>query len=258
MRSFAFSDLLPLLNGPRAWLLLFAAFLLLCMLPAWYGLRHDSRTIRGVRAWVKPLKFLAALALFSATTAVLMLATQAPSAQPALRGIALLLIGTASFEAGYISLQASRGEASHYNTADRLHLALTAVMALGAVGLTASQAWLAVVIATHDERWSSSVPLLGVVTGLMLTFVLATVSGFMLGARQAPAGTGLPLVGWHRRADLRPAHFLAVHAQQGIPLLGVLAERLWRPAPHAAFALLTVAYLLAWAWSVRIELAAAP
>lgn len=110
-------------------------------------------------------------------------------------------------------------------------------------------------IIEHDKNWLSSAPLLGVVTGLLLTFVLATVSGFMLGGRRAPQGQGLPIVGWHRRADLRPAHFLGVHAQQCIPLLGLLAERLWRHAPQAAFAVLTLTYVLVWGYSLKVELA---
>jgi len=36
-----------------------------------------------------------------------------------------------------------------------------------------------------------------VIVGLVLTFVLSTVSRLMLGAKQPPAGTGFPLTGWH-------------------------------------------------------------
>jgi len=131
---------LLLSSGPRLWLLVFAGVLLLCMLPAWYGACHDNRIIHGVGVWVKPLKFMAALALFAATTAVLMLPVGAtPAAQHALNGIATLLIATAGFECAYITLQASRGQPSHYNASDPLHIALTVLMALGAVGLVGSQ-----------------------------------------------------------------------------------------------------------------------
>jgi len=40
-----------------------------------------------------------------------------------------------------------------------------------------------------------------VIIGLVLTFVLSTVSGFMLGGNQPPAGQGLPMVGWHLHKD---------------------------------------------------------
>jgi hypothetical protein len=58
-----------------------------------------------------------------------------------------------------------------------------------------------------------------------MTFVLSTVSGFMLGGNQPPAGQGLPIVGWHMVKDIRPAHFLGVHAQQLIPLWGLIAAK---------------------------------
>ena len=61
--------------------------------------------------------------------------------------------------------------------------------------------------------------------GLVLTFILSTISGFMLGGNQPPAGQGLPLLGWHLQKDIRPAHFLGVHAQQLIPVWGIIAMK---------------------------------
>ena len=248
-------DTALLLSGPRLWLLTFAAIMLLCMLPAWRRSRHDSRRLRDVGVWVKPLKFMAALALFALTTALLML--WAGPADPALRPIAQLLIATATFEVVYITLQASRAQESHYNVSSALGITMNALMALGAVGLTASQAWLALVIVRHDPHWLASLPTLGVVCGLALTFVLTTASGFMLGGRRAPRGVGLPVFGWHRRADLRPAHFIGVHAQQFVPGCGLLAACLpW--GGQALFAVLTLAWLAAWVLAIVAELKGAP
>lgn len=247
-----------LLSGPRLALLVFAALMLLCMPPAWLCASRDSRRLRGVGVWVKPLKFMAAVALFSFTTAVLMLAVPDPVAAAApLRHLTVLLIATAAFEVSYITVQASRAEESHYNIRDPFHLAMNVLMAVGAVGMTASQAWLALVIVGQDPHWMASVTTLAVVTGLMLTWLLATVSGFMLGGKRAPAGIGMPVVGWHRRADLRPAHFLGVHVQQFVPLFGLLAAGLPQGG-MALFATLTLAYLLAWLLAIRAELKAGP
>jgi hypothetical protein len=99
------------------------------------------------------------------------------------------------------------------------------VMGLAAVGLTASQAWLAWEIWKEQRGANMPVETLGVVIGLTMTFVLSTVSGFMLGGNQPPAGQGLPIVGWHMVKDIRPAHFLGVHAQQLIPLWGLIAAK---------------------------------
>jgi hypothetical protein len=229
-------------------LFIFAAMLASCMAPAALAARHDARTLRGVSVWAKPMKFMASMALFAVTTAVLM---QAAGPGAPLTGITVLIIVTATFEVAYIAFQASRGAPSHYNTSDTLHTLLLVLMALGAVGLSASQAWLAWAIVRTNAGWWSSVSILGVVTGLVVTCVLATVSGFLLGGHRAPAGPGLPLVGWKGRGDLRPAHFLGVHAQQFIPALGFGADRLLGSAAHAGFTAMTCAYLLAWAALTR-------
>lgn len=243
-----------LFTGAPLALLGFGAMLTLCMAPAWYRARHDRRTLRGVNVWHKPLKFMAALALFAATMAVLMLAA---SASASLSPIATLVIVSATFEAGYITFQASRGKASHYNTDDALSTLLTMLMAFGAIALTGSQIWLAIAVMRQHPDWLASAPLAGVVVGLMLAFILAALSGFMLAARRAPPGPGLAVVGWHRRGDLRPAHFLGVHAQQCIPAFGMLANNLSRQAPLALFAGLTCIYVLAFAVALRVEWKAA-
>jgi hypothetical protein len=80
----------------------------------------------------------------------------------------------------------------------------------------------------------------------MLTFVLSTVSGFMLGGHQPPAGQGLPFVGWHLHQDIRPSHFLGVHAQQLIPLWGLIAERCFGSHATQALGAGSALYVLAW------------
>jgi len=87
-----------------------------------------------------------------------------------------------------------------------------------------------------------------VVVGLVLTFLLATFSGFLLGGLQPPAGMGLPIVGWHIGGpDARPAHFLGVHAQQLVPLAGLVLQqgRLLRAALWLT--VVALGYVLLWA-----------
>lgn len=54
------------------------------------------------------------------------------------------------------------------------------------------------------------------------------------------------VVGWHAWRDLRPAHFLAVHAQQFVPLAGLLAERWGGAAALPGFLGFVGLYLAAW------------
>lgn len=208
---------------------------------------NDARTLREVGIWVKPMKFMAATALFVWTTVWVTHMAHAAIAQgQAYRGICALIVLTSLFEVVYITVQASRGEASHYNTSDPWHAFMFGLMGLAAVGLTASQVWLAWEIWAARGNSPLSVTTWGILIGLVLTFVLSTLSGFMLGGQQPPAGAGLPLVGWHGQNDVRPSHFLGVHAQQLLPLWGLFAERWLGTHSASALGIGSALYVLAW------------
>jgi hypothetical protein len=164
----------------------------------------------------------------------------------------VVLVLTSAFEVGYITLQGAMGNGSHYNVSHPLLALMFGLMATAAVGLTATQGYLAWVVNKNGLTWGQPVFVQSVVWGLALTFVLATISGFVLGGLQPPAGQGLPVVGWHLSGgDARPAHFLGVHANQLLPLWGLVLMRLSGVQPRVAMVLLytgVALYVLAWAW----------
>jgi hypothetical protein len=228
-------------------LLIYGALMWLALGAAYFLSFVDERTLREVGVWIKPMKFMAATALFAWTTVWLAeLANASVTHTEAYKWICGLIVFTSMFEVVYITYQAFQGEASHYNNTDPFHAMMFGVMALAAVGLTTSQAWLAWEIWAARESDSLSVSALGVIIGLTLTFVLSTISGFMLGGNQPPAGQGLPVVGWHLYKDIRPAHFLGVHAQQLIPLLGLLVERFSRAYALKVFSIGLAVYVSLW------------
>lgn len=220
-----------LLEGDRR-LAVFGLVLLAAALPLALAAGLDDRTLRGVNVWVKPLKFALSIALFAWTSA--WFAGLLPAAVRRGRAAGVLawtLVAAATFEIVYIGLQAARGEASHFNTDDALHGALYTLMGAAALAMTATQAGYAWLITRHAApgRWRDAV-----VTGLVLSFVLGTTAGFLLGGLQPPAGSGLPLLGWHATGDLRPAHFIGLHAHQALPLAVLwLGPRALKPAALA-------------------------
>ena len=193
----------------------------LAMIPAALALGLDERLLREAPIWLKPLKFLASLGLFALTTVWFIgLLPEARRRAWPVRAAVWTLIAAGSFEIVYIVLQAALGAGSHYNVGDPVHAALYSAMAVGAIAMTATQPVIAWQIARHGGLVRGSAWRTSVLWGLSLTFVLGTVSGTMLGGMQPPSGGGMPLTGWHAAGDLRPAHFIGLHAHQALPLAG--------------------------------------
>lgn len=242
------------------WLTRYAVLMFALLLATAVLWAVDERVVREVNVWAKPMKFMAATGFLALTTAVFLalLPTHA-RAQRSVQGMVWLLVLTSTFEVGYITLQGALGNASHYNVSHPLLAVMFGLMALAAVGLTATQGYLAWVVMKNGLTWGQPVFVQSVVWGLALTFVLATVSGFVLGGLQPPPGQGLPLVGWHLSGgDARPAHFLGVHANQLLPLLGLALMRPRGWQPRVALGLLyagVTLYVLAWTWLSTLALA---
>ncbi len=218
---------------------------------------NDPHTLRGVGIWAKPMKFMAATALFALTTVwMVRLVGQGIDQRLSFQWIACLMVATSLFEVAYITYQATQGEASHYNTTDQFRALLFVVMALAAVVLTASQAWLAWVIWQSRSNAPMTVATLSVMIALVLTFGLSTCSGFLLGANQPPPGPGMVLTGWHWHQDIRPSHFLAVHAQQFIPVLGLVSVYLLGRFASIGLLIGSSLYLLFWFYLTWLGMAA--
>jgi hypothetical protein len=212
--------------------------ILALMIPTGVALSVDPRTLNDIPIWIKPLKFQASVGLYLLTLAWFLAALP----ERVQRGrVAAILVGAAiaasAFEIAYISFQAARGLASHYNVGDPFHAAMYSLMGVGAVILSAVSPALAVLLWRHKPGQWSTAFWLSAVLGLMLTFVLGAGAGAVLsagdghwiGGLRSDAG-GVPVLGWSRTGgDLRVAHFLGMHALHVLPVIGLLASYLVRP-----------------------------
>ncbi|WP_052003026.1 hypothetical protein [Microvirga sp. BSC39] len=208
--------------------------ILALMLPTAFALAVDSRTLNDIPIWIKPLKFQASVGIYLLTLAWFVAAL--PERVRRGRVVAVLVavaIAMASFEIVYVTLQAARGLASHYNVGDPFHAAMYTLMGIGAVTLTAVSPAIALLLwRCRPVHWSTAF-WLSVVLGLMLTFVLGAGAGAVLsagdghwiGGVRSDAG-GVPVFGWSRTGgDLRAAHFLGMHALHMLPVVGWIAGR---------------------------------
>lgn len=209
-------------------LAVFGFLLLALLLPMAVAWGLDERMLRGTNVWLKPMKFALSIGVLALTTAWFAghLAAERRASR-AMDWIVWLLIGAGSFELAYITLQAALGQGSHYNVGDMLHATLYTLMGLGAVVLTATQPMLAWQLYRHPDEARPAAYRLSVLLGLVLTFVFgAGVGGLLSGLQPPEGGVALPLFGWSLGGgDLRPAHFVGIHAEQILPLIGFAAGR---------------------------------
>ncbi|MCX7065248.1 MAG: hypothetical protein NT024_11955, partial [Proteobacteria bacterium] len=107
----------------------------------------DERTINGISVWSKPFKFSLSLTVYFAT--LTWFAPLMPNGYFQTRNGRLLTwiaIGCAIFEMVYFVLQASRGEASHFNLTTPFYSVMYSLMGAGAVMLVTVCLWMGVVI----------------------------------------------------------------------------------------------------------------
>jgi hypothetical protein len=222
-------------------LLVLTPFLLLLQL-------IDLRMIDEIDVWAKPTKFVFSVAVFALTSAWFFGYVRPDRRRaPSLRAIVAVIIAAGSFEIIYIAWQAGHGLASHFNKSSTFYEIMYALMGLGAVSLVATTLPLAWEIGRRPAPRLSPQFAAAVVIGLVLCFVLG--GGFGIYMAQQPGhavglvGGHAPLFGWNREGgDLRIAHFLGIHAQQAIPILGLLIAGLPRQLRWPALICGSVAY----------------
>lgn len=178
----------------------------------------DDRVLLGAPLWFKPLKFAISLALYAATLAWML----GQLRERTLARTGWIVTAAAAIEMAVIVGQAAVGNRSHYNTDTPLSAALWSVM-----GVTIVVLWLATLAVAlrflrepGRDRAAITAIRLGLVValiGLAEGFLMATAATHTVGAPDG--GPGLPLLGWSTvGGDLRIAHFVGMHALQGLPL----------------------------------------
>jgi hypothetical protein len=145
-----------------------------------------------------------------------------------------------------ITLQAARGVRSHFNVGTPFDAAIFSTMGIAITVLWVTMIVLAVALlrsrlADRPLAAALRIGFIAAVIGTGLGYFMtnpkpAQLEAMRAGQRVVEAGShtfgapdggpGLPLVGWSTAAgDMRPAHFLGLHAMQVLPILAALLAR---------------------------------
>lgn len=228
------------------------------------GLVLDPTVITGAPAWMKPLKFGISTALFSFTVAWII---GNLCRNPRIASVAGKLLAFAlTLEIVLIDMQAARHTTSHFNFTTRFDAYVFMAMGIG-ISIVLLSTILLFILACCERMADSSLAwtirlglllaILGMGVGSLMTLPtpeelagahenggrLAHVGGHTVGAPDG--GPGLPLTGWSAdHGDLRIAHFIGLHAMQGLLLAWWLgtAARGWLPTRRLRLVLSATAF----------------
>lgn len=215
-------------------LMAFAAVLAAMMVPSFAGFLLDTRTFNGINVWIKPLKFQSSAALFLVTLALFWPFLDAEQRErKSVRFAAWFISICLLLEILYITYRASQAEASHFNRTSAINIALYAWMGVTILAATIMSGWIGwLILQARDKiaspglRYAIGVGLLaGTILGSLTAVYMSAQTNHWVGGVATDSG-GLAFFSWSRTGgDLRVAHFIGLHAMQGIPLIGWLVSR---------------------------------
>lgn len=196
-------------------------------------MQADPRTLDGTSVWMKPTRFLLAVAAYAATFAWFMGNVDPSHARQSRlldRSIKVAIAGSI-FELAWIGWQAAHGRHSHFNFDTPLYGIMYGLMGVVVLMLIASLLPLAAAVWRHPAAGVTRDYAAAVTFGLFLTVFLGGGAGAAIslnGSHSVGEASGaLPLLGWNRLGgDLRPAHFIGIHASQALPLFAWLVRDL--------------------------------
>ena len=192
----------------------------------------DDTMLAGESVWTKPLKFAISFGLNGAAT-LWLIRRLTPT-----RIVRIAAIATAVPLAGeqiLITMQAARGVRSHFNDTTPFDSAVFATM--GILVLFAWTTGLLLAITAIRRPPADPIVRLVVTAGTWLVFAGMSVGFIMTIAGRhsiggSDGGAHLPMFGWNRTiGDLRPGHFVGLHALQTLVAAAWLLQRSGRQ-PH--------------------------
>lgn len=192
----------------------------------------DTRTLLGANVWIKPLKFSLSLGLYSFTTIWVLVKFLKDWKFNGL--IQMVLTITALIEIVLITLQASRGEMSHFNVTNTWNQIVYSVMGTSISIFWVFHLWMSYQIFRKQSIpksvkeslvWGLTIAGFGMIIGFFMTSprpdqLEAMKQGIFQTSGSHNFGTGNPggslfFLGWDKKlGDMRVPHFFGMHVMQ--------------------------------------------
>jgi len=218
----------------------------------------EDRVLDGHNVWLKPQKFAVSLFIHFMTLAIAaQLLTRTVRMSKILVGAAALAMIAHIFEFVWVVIQAGRARRSHFNFETNFEALMYAGMGIAVLFLVLIafvigwKIWRTVEIKS-GLAWGFAI---GLTLGTVVTLIMA---GYMSSSNWRQVGTHpeggaeIPFFGWSREVgDLRPAHFVALHMMQTLPIAGWIADRQNWPGKKIVIGLAIVQTLIATALFVQ-------
>ncbi|RDX38274.1 hypothetical protein DZA50_01085 [Kangiella sp. HD9-110m-PIT-SAG07] len=192
----------------------------------------DTRLLDGMPVWHKPIRFGLSFSLhFITLTLLSQLIADHYRTKYRFAFFAYVAAISLWVEYGYMAIQASRARRSHFNFETEFESLMYAVMGVGALFLVAVTFVLGIMIWRYADKNPSGLRI-GAIMGLVLGSVLTLITaGYMssnvsyIEHRLTNTPNIAPYLGWSRvSGDYKPAHFIATHMMQLLPLIGWWAD----------------------------------
>jgi len=183
--------------------------------------KFTSIQIQGVNAWFKPFKFAVSIGLFAWTMGWYCHYLSDFNLIP-FNWTVIILFG---FELIYITVQASKGQLSHFNFDTPLSSILYLLMGLAAIMVTLYTAYIGLLFFTQSFPNLPNHYVWGIRLGILI-FVVFSFEGALMSSQMSHSVGAINdhsnwwIIGWSKTVgDLRVSHFIGMHALQLLPLI---------------------------------------
>ena len=201
--------------------------LFVCLILTFYSFFNDV-VVLGINSMIKPIKFALSIWAYSWTMALILNYVADTKKVKIYAWVAVVCM---SFEQIAITLQATKGELSHFNHATVFGTILFSLMGVFILTVTL---WTAYITSVFIKQKSYNLPpatVLSIKIGLIYFVIFSLFGGYISSlpghtVGSADGSTGLWFLNWSvLYGDLRVAHFFGIHSLQIIPLLGVAVSK---------------------------------